>query len=174
MNTQHLLQTCLDKAVMHGKERWAVLFALLLLYIVRVIRNQSHYLITYCLFLYLLHGFIGFCTPIDSDIPDPLDIEEADNTYVPEEHVKRSADESKPFMRRLPEFEYWYLSTRAVSASLFATFFEIFNIPVYTPILVVYFVVLVWLTAIKIKKHMEKYRYNPFTNAKKIYRSVME
>jgi Rer1 family len=174
MKTQHLIQTYIDKSVMYRQERWIVLAAMLLLYVVKILRTGSHYLITYCLFLYLLHGFIGFCTPIDSDIPDPLDIEEADSVHVPEDHIKRSADESKPFMRRLPEFEYWYLSIRAISASLLASLFDVFNIPVYTPILVVYFVILVWLTAIKIRKHMEKYRYNPFTSAKKIYRSVME
>ncbi|KAI5172358.1 hypothetical protein NEFER03_1472 [Nematocida sp. LUAm3] len=169
---QHLIQVYVDKSVAHPKERWAAFSTVLFLFLFRVYYTDGYRLVTYCLFLYLLHCFIGFCTPIDSEVPDPFDIDETE-AFV-ESPIKRSGDESKPFLRRLPEFSYWMFSMQAVIASFFITYLPFLNIPVYTPILVVYFCVLVYLTAIKIKKHMEKYKYNPFFNAKKIYKGILE
>lgn len=174
MKTQQLIQTYLDKSVPYRRERWMLFALLLLVFIIRIITKGAYHLVTYCLFLYLLHGFIGFCTPIDSDIPDPFDIEETDNVYLPEEPLPRSADESKPFMRRLPEFQYWFVATKATVSALAATTIPPLNLPVYSPILVGYFLVLVVMTTLKIRKHMKKFRYNPFVNAKKMYRAVME
>jgi len=55
-------------------------------------------------------------------------------------------EEFKPFIRRLPEFKFWYWATRAVTISFFCTFFEIFNVPVFWPVLVMYWLILFVLT----------------------------
>ncbi|KAI5189958.1 hypothetical protein NECID01_0753 [Nematocida sp. AWRm77] len=172
MKLQHVVQTYADRTIAYWKERWLALGVLLLLFVGRVVSTEGYRLVTYCLFLYLLHCFIGFCTPIDCDNLDPFDIEEEGVTV--EKPISRSADDSKPFLRKLPEFNCWILCMRSVLASLVATLFPIFNIPVYTPILVVYFFVLVYLTGIKIKKHMEKYHYNPFYPVKAAKKSFMD
>ena len=73
--------------------------------------------------------------------------------------------EFKPFVRRLPEFKFWsvfavskceiavvvvvcvrYSGTRAVAIAFVLTFFSMFNIPVFWPILVLYFIILFSLT----------------------------
>lgn len=172
MDIQHLLQTYVDKSVNYMGKRWALFGAVLCLFMIRLMQTGGYRLVTYALALYLLHGFIGFCTPLDREIPDPFDLEEVE---APSEEtaVKRSGDETKPFLRKLPEFEYWMLSTRAVIYAFFSTFFPVLDIPVYAPILVIYFLILVYFTFLRIRKYMEKYKYNPFFNAKRIYRNLI-
>lgn len=172
MQLQHIAQAYIDKSIAYTRERWIGFGALLFLFILRILFTGKYRLVTYCLFLYLLHCFIGFCTPVDSEVPDPFDIDE--NDPVVESPIKKSGDESKPFIRRLPEYNYWLLSMKSTAFSFFLTFFPFFNIPVFTPILFFYFCGLCVLTIIKIKKHMEKYKYNPFFNAKKIYGGIVQ
>ncbi|KAI5189919.1 hypothetical protein NEMIN01_0782 [Nematocida minor] len=172
MKMQHMIQSYADRSVGLVKHRWAVFLAFLVVFVWRVLYTGGYRLVAYCLFLYFLHCFIGFCTPIDSEIPDPFDIEEEDAPMP--SPIKKSGDESKPFIRRLPEFEYWLQSLKACMAGVAATFFPVFNVPVFTPILVIYFAGLVYLTNIKIRKHMERYKYNPFFNAKKIYKGIVD
>lgn len=59
----------------------------------------------------------------------------------------KSDEEFRPFIRRLPEFKFWYWATRAITISFFCTWFEIFNIPVFWPILVMYWMILFVLTS---------------------------
>ena len=51
------------------------------------------------------------------------------------------------------------------------TFFEMFNIPVFWPILLMYFCILFFLTMKRQIKHMIKHRYIPFTVGKQTYGS---
>ncbi|KAI5180720.1 hypothetical protein NEOKW01_1004 [Nematocida sp. AWRm80] len=171
MQVHYLVQSYIDKTIGYPKERWAFFLFVLVLFFWRVVLTGGYRLVTYCLALYLLHCFIGFCSPIDSEMPDPFDTEEHEPVNV---QINKSGDESKPFIRRLPEFEYWWLSLRASLLSLVCTLFPIFNIPVFTPILFFYFLGLAFLTGIKIKRHMKKYKYNPFFNAKKIYKNLVD
>jgi hypothetical protein len=46
--------------------------------------------------------------------------------------------------------------------AIFCTFFEVLNIPVFWPILLIYFLVLFTLTMKKQILHMIKHRYIPF------------
>merc|ERR1712018_654249 len=46
------------------------------------------------------------------------------------------------------------------------TFFEALNIPVFWPILVMYFIILFTITMKRQIKHMIRYRYVPFTSGK--------
>merc|ERR1712179_584668 len=72
-------------------------------------------------------------------------------------------EEFRPFIRRLPEFKFWYSATKATAIAFFCTFFEFFNIPVFWPILVMYFITLFCITMKRQIKHMIRYRYIPFT-----------
>merc|ERR1712218_129855 len=58
----------------------------------------------------------------------------------------RQNDEFRPFIRRLPEFKFWYSATKATVIAFVCTFFEFFNIPVFWPILVMYFITLFCIT----------------------------
>ena len=123
-------------------------------------------------------------------------------------------DEFRPFVRRLPEWNFWcanYVqilgngelmvsrfcvvprrptnrlsSTRAILIALVCSFFEAFDIPVYWPILLMYFIILFCLTMRRqiqcvysffirnylglnrsLHRHMIKYKYIPFDFGRK-------
>ena len=96
-------------------------------------------------------------------------------------------EEFRPFIRRLPEFKFWHSATRAVVISFLCSWFEVFNVPVFWPVLVMYWFMLfiltsgsplskvlslLMLTAVAVRKqiqHMIKYRYVPFTIGKARY-----
>jgi hypothetical protein len=56
-------------------------------------------------------------------------------------------DEFRPFVRRLPEFKFWHSATRAIVIGLVCTFFGAFDLPVFWPILVMYWFLLFVLTS---------------------------
>jgi hypothetical protein len=118
--------------------------------------------------IYLLNLLLAFLQPkFDPSLEDDLladEIEEGGDQSVPVLPSQRD-DEFRPFVRRLPEWQFWcdqcvfppFLSltfygfrrlsaTRATLISLFCTVSEVFDVPVYWPILVVYFCVLFALT----------------------------
>ncbi|KAL8160609.1 hypothetical protein V2J09_002146 [Rumex salicifolius] len=79
------------------------------------------------------------------------------------------SDEFKPFMRRLPEFKFWYSVTKAFFIAFMATFFSVFDIPVFWPILVCYWIALFVLTMKRQIAHIIKYRYIPFNTGNQRY-----
>ena len=56
-------------------------------------------------------------------------------------------EEFRPFIRRLPEFKFWHSATRAVVISFVCSWFEVFNVPVFWPVLVMYWFMLFILTS---------------------------
>lgn len=157
-------QNMLDKATPHLSFRWVVTFVLFGLYFLRVYLLQGWYIITYALGIYLLNLFIGFLTPKLDPI---LNLEsEEDGPALP----TKSSDEFKPFMRRLPEFKFWYSSTKAVTVATICTFFDLFNIPVFWPILVMYFILLFLITMKRQIWHMIKHKYVPWSHGKTKYK----
>lgn len=59
----------------------------------------------------------------------------------------KEEDEFRPFVRRLPEFKFWYSTTKAIAIGFFCSWWEIFNLPVFWPVLVVYWLILLVLTS---------------------------
>jgi hypothetical protein len=59
----------------------------------------------------------------------------------------KEEDEFRPFVRRLPEFKFWYSATRAIVIGIFCSFFTAFDLPVFWPVLVMYFIILFVLTS---------------------------
>jgi len=148
-------QYVLDKSAPHPAARWGVFVLCLVLYFVRVWIRQGWYIVTYGLGIYLLNQLIGFLSPqfdpddVDSDLGLPT----------------RETEEFRPFARRLPEFKFWHSCTRAVITSFGMTFFRVFDIPVFWPILLLYFIVLFFITMKRQIAHAIKHRYNPFHGA---------
>jgi hypothetical protein len=86
----------------------------------------------------LLNLLIAFLSPkIDPSTLDEVS-DEGDEGMLP----SSAGEEFKPFIRRLPEMKFWQGAQRAVLFAIFATFFQAFNVPVFWPILVLYFFVL--------------------------------
>ncbi|KAH9411008.1 rer1 protein [Ordospora pajunii] len=164
MDLKTLKQVYLDRLASRPDIRWSITWIIFVLYCIRIWMTNAFYLVTYCMGIYLLHAIILFLTPKGEMIPDPF--ENVDDDYVPE----KIDNEFKPFVRNLPEFEFWIFVTKTLGTALFGTFFTILDIPVYTPILVGYFIFMVVYTARRLISHMKKYNYNPFVQSKEYYK----
>lgn len=151
-------QYWLDRSTPHPIPRWVLLVAVVAIYGVRVYLLQGFYIVSYALGIYNLNLLLGFLTPqIDPEMEGPT---------LPD----KGSDEFRPFVRRLPEFKFWHSSVKAFLLGFVATFFPIFDVPVFWPILLLYWLVLLFVTMRRQIKHMIKYRYVPFSWGKKAYR----
>ncbi|XP_013783995.1 protein RER1-like isoform X1 [Limulus polyphemus] len=158
-----IYQQLLDAWTPYSIIRWIITILLLAVYMVRVLLLQGWYIITYALGIYHLNLFIAFLTPkIDPALHDD-DFD--DGPSLP----TKSNEEFRPFIRRLPEFKFWYSATKAIIIAMACTFFEAFNIPVFWPILLLYFFTLFCITMKRQIKHMITYSYLPWTRGKTIY-----
>jgi len=150
-------QHYIDKTTIWVKSRWATFVLLLVLYALRIYIRRGFFVITYGLGIYLLNLLIGFLSPA----VDP----ESDGPVLP----TADREEYRPFSRKLPEFKFWFGASRAVLIAICMTFFELFELPVFWPILLVYFILLVVLTMKDRIKHMMKHNYVPFSLGKQTY-----
>lgn len=155
-------QTYLDRTVPFVLPRWLFSATLYLIYWFRVWMLQGFHIITYALHIYYLNLFIAFLTPkVEPMTYDDEDDEDAGSLPT------SNQSEFKPFIRRLPEFKFWWWATRATIVAFTCTFFELFNVPVFWPILVMYFIMLFVITMKRQLKHMIKHKYVPWTAGKK-------
>lgn len=104
-----------------------------------------HEPVAYALGIYLLNLFLAFLQPKFDPSNDALDNEMEDGS-VGTLPINRD-EEFKPFIRRLPEFKFWYWATRAIGISFVCTWFAIFDVPVFWPVLVMYWLILFVLTS---------------------------
>lgn len=159
-------QRLLDAWTPHAVARWVGALLLLAAFLGRILYLQGWYIITYALGIYHLNLFIAFLTPkVDPALGGSDDYEDG-----PELPTKIN-EEFRPFIRRLPEFKFWYSATKATLVAIGCTFFDAFNVPVFWPILLLYFITLFCLTMKRQIKHMLKYRYLPWTHGKTQYRA---
>lgn len=162
-------QKLLDQLVPFTVRRWSAFGTLLTIFLLRIIVTQGWYIICYALGIYLLSLFLAFLTPkFDPSLEQEARSESLEEG-VPEE-TQQEDEEFRPFIRRLPEFKFWYNATRATALSLALSLFSIFDIPVFWPILLMYFLTLFALTMRKQIQHMIKYKYLPFDFGKTRYR----
>ena len=101
--------------------------------------------VAYGLGIYLLNLFLAFLQPKFDPVNDALDTEMEDGSA--NSLPTKQDDEFKPFIRRLPEFKFWYWATRATTIAFVCTWFVIFDVPVFWPILVMYWLILFMLTS---------------------------
>ncbi|XP_068305275.1 protein RER1B-like [Pyrus communis] len=152
-------QYYLDRSTPNPVHRWLGTLALAVVYVLRVYYIQGFYIVSYGLGIYILNLLIGFLSPkVDPEL-------EADGASLP----TRGSDEFKPFIRRLPEFKFWYSITKAFCIAFLMTFFSAFDVPVFWPILLCYWIVLFALTMKRQIMHMIKYKYVPFSIGKQRY-----
>ncbi|GHJ89844.1 hypothetical protein NliqN6_6246 [Naganishia liquefaciens] len=180
-------RTLLDRSTPLTVQRWLFTGALLLIFMAVVLIRQGWYIIAYALAIYLLNLFLAFLQPkFDPSIQQDLaaeDVEEGapglpggNNGSAQKGGLSglmsgfssgENDEEFRPFIRRLPEFKFWLSATKAALLALFATTSRVFDIPVYWPILLMYFFVLFGLTMRRQIQHMIKYRYIPFDLGRK-------
>ncbi|XP_065203713.1 protein RER1 [Planococcus citri] len=160
-------QKFLDDITPYTFARWLCAAFFILTFLIRVFVSQGWYIVTYALGIYHLNLLIGFLSPkIDPAFSE--DFEEDQMPGLP----TRQDEEFRPFIRRVPEFKCWWAVMRSTAFATFLTWFEVFDIPVFWPILLLYFIVLFCLTMKRQIKHMIKYRYIPFTWGKPKYQSA--
>ncbi|KAF2295348.1 hypothetical protein GH714_032630 [Hevea brasiliensis] len=122
-----------------------------------VSRRYQHLLdktVPHILYRWIACLFVAFIYAIDPEIHD--------GPTLP----TRGSDEFRPFVRRLPEFKFWYSITKAFCIAFLLTFFDVFDVPVFWPILLFYWLFLFVLTMRRQIMHMVKYRYVPFSSGK--------
>ncbi|KAL6891275.1 retrieval of early ER protein Rer1 [Trichoderma longibrachiatum] len=164
---QRQYQAILDQSTPYVMYRWIGTGVGLVAFFLRIFFAQGWYIVAYALGIYLLNLFLAFLQPKFDPSNDALDNEMEDGSVgtLP----TKQDEEFKPFIRRLPEFKFWYWATRAIGISFVCTWFSIFDVPVFWPVLVMYWLILFVLTMRRQIQHMIKYRYVPFTIGKKSY-----
>ncbi len=96
-------QFVLDKTHNKSKERWFISAVVTLIYLLNVLRNNSHYIVTYVAFVYIIQGFILWATPKSSKITNLLD----ENQVIEDELDENEMIDFNvsPFVRNLPELD---------------------------------------------------------------------
>jgi hypothetical protein len=106
--------------------------------------STNTFLVAYSLGIYLLNLFLAFLSPkFDPALEQDEGMEDGNASGLP----TKEDQEFRPFVRRLPEFKFWYSTTKAIAIGFFCSWFEIFNLPVFWPVLVVYWLILFGLTS---------------------------
>lgn len=159
-DASRIFQYYLDRVTPLPYYRWLGTIILAAIYVLRVYYVQGFYVVSYGLGIYILNLLIGFLSPLVD--PEMGNSEEA---LLP----MKGSDEFKPFIRRLPEFKFWYAITKAFCIAFVLTFFSMFDVPVFWPILLCYWMVLFVLTMRRQISHMIKYKYVPFNIGKQKY-----
>ncbi|KAI1143597.1 retrieval of early ER protein Rer1 [Hypoxylon sp. FL0543] len=164
---QRQYQALLDKSTPFVLYRWVGTGVFLGIFFLRILLAQGWYIVAYALGIYLLNLFLAFLQPKFDPSNDMLDNEMEDGSAggLP----TKQDEEFRPFIRRLPEFKFWHEATRAIAIAFTCSWFELFNVPVFWPVLVMYWIILFVLTMRKQIQHMIKYRYVPFSFGKARY-----
>jgi len=150
----------LEKLTLYPRARWGTFGVVLIFFCGRIVIKEGFYIIAYAYGIFLLNLIIGFLSP---QVDPELDYE------IPAEEET----EFRPFVRRVPEFKFWWAAFKWGVVSSFLTFFQALNLPVFWPILVMYFILLAILTMKDRIKHMIKYNYVPWTTGKKKPQSLL-
>lgn len=152
-------QRYLDMSVPHRSMRWAVFVFLLMFYMIRVFYCGGFYVITYGMGIHLLYLTLLLITPLAED-------EFREESGLPKTAGNDADEEFRPFVPRVQEFVVWKSMIRVVAICLFLTLFKFLDIPVFWPILLLYFII---LTATQMGgriRHMIKHRYVPWNAGK--------
>jgi hypothetical protein len=155
-----VFQTLLDRSVPHTAARWGGFGATLLVYLLRVFMHGGFYVVTYGMCVHLLYLLVLFMTPLDA----PAEEDDADAVLA-----SKAGDEFKPYVPKVQEFKVWYGMMRVVVIAFVCTMFDALDIPVFWPILVVYFVGLFVAQMSTRIKHMIKFKYVPWDRKKPKY-----
>eukprot|EP00834_Sanchytrium_tribonematis_P001857 NODE_48_length_31852_cov_1.054168.p25 type:complete len:107 gc:universal NODE_48_length_31852_cov_1.054168:24270-24590(+) len=89
------LKAYLDQLIPYKAQRWTTFGLLITLFLIRVFHYHLFYIYLYALMIYILQLFLLFLSPKFLSEPDET---------LP---ITSNDDEFKPFVRKLPEFQFW-------------------------------------------------------------------
>ncbi|KAG0680546.1 hypothetical protein C6P40_004245 [Pichia californica] len=159
----------LDYITPHIIPRWIATYIIIIIFMGRILVVEGWYIVCYTWAIFLLNMFLKFLTPkIDPSLEQDI---QNDSVEAGTNKMDENDEDFKPFIRRLPEFRFWFKTTISTIVAIFCSLFSIFDIPVFWPILVAYFIILFFLTMRRQIQHMIKYRYLPFDLGKTKYGS---
>ncbi|WEW59106.1 hypothetical protein PRK78_004575 [Emydomyces testavorans] len=139
-------QAYLDASTPYTLYRWLGTGVLLIMFFLRIILAHGWYIVAYTLGIYLLNLFLAFLQPkFDPSLGQDEALEDGD--AHPSALPTKQDDEFRPFIRRLPEFKFWHSATRAIAIAFLCSWSHVFDIPVFWPVLVVYWLILFSLTS---------------------------
>jgi hypothetical protein len=150
--------------------RWLFFLFLMFIFFLRVYLVQGYFIVAYGLGIFLLNNFIAFLSPLDDPSLDHPSRADDDGPTLPTS--AKEGKEFRPFARRLPEFKFWLTCARGTATCIVMTFFSMFDIPVFWPILLVYFFALFFMTMKRQIMHMYKHKYVPITFGKAKYKNA--
>ena len=150
------------KIIIYRLERWLVVAILALIYIIRMVLTRGYYCLTYCICIHFLNSFIGFISPLED--PEEYNLNNEDS-FLPQ----KNNEEFKPFQRKVKEYTFWSVLFFTLLFAIPMTFFKAFDIPVFWPLLLVYFILIFFLVMRRQIKHMIKYHYLPWDAGKMKY-----
>ncbi|KAL0438525.1 UNVERIFIED_CONTAM: protein RER1B [Sesamum latifolium] len=160
-------QYYLDRSAPHIAKRWLGTLAAAAIYVLRVYYVQGFYVISYGLGIYMLNLLIGFVSPK----VDP-ELEVVDGLLCQLKKLMNLGALSVACLNSSSgeiDMAFMYATTKAFCVAFLMTFFSIFDVPVFWPILFFYWVFLFFLTMKRQITHMIKYRYVPFNFGKQQY-----
>jgi len=146
-----------ERYTIYPKTRWSIFIVIFILYVLRVLQTGGFYVVSYIFGLYLLHLAVQFFTPLG--IPEADEEDDNMNETLP---MTINDQEDKPLIRSMNEFRFWQNCTLAAIISIFCTSSQLFDLPVFWPFLLAYFIMLFVLTVKRQIKHMVKWRYSVF------------
>ena len=118
--------------------------------------------LTYCIGIHVLNSFIGFISPLDD--PEEAGLQ-SDESILPQ----KNDEEFKPFQRKVKEYTFWNMVTVTLFCAIIMTFSEAFDVPVFWPLLLFYFILIFYLVMKRQIEHMIKYHYLPWDHSKARY-----
>ena len=139
-------------------QRWICVVVLVIFYIIRVTIINGYYALTYCIGINVLNSFIGFISPLED--PEEVGIE---GSFLPQ----KESEEFRPFQRKVKEYTFWESTFFTLIVGIILTFFDFFDVPVFWPLLLLYFLILFIFSMRNQIKHMIKYKYVPWDFGRK-------
>ena len=153
-----------DKLIIYKLQRWILIIILTIIYLFRMFWTKGYYALTYCIGIHFLNSFIAFISPLD----DPEEDLPEDISHLPQNRN----EEFRPFQRKLREYNFWRVMFWTLIIAIPCTFSEAFNLPVFWPLLLFYFILIFFLVMKRQIMHMIKYKYLPWDTGKKTYTRI--
>ena len=153
-----------DKLIIFKFQRWILIIILTIIYLFRMFWTKGYYALTYCIGIHFLNSFIAFISPLD----DPEEDLPEDISHLPQNRN----EEFRPFQRKLREYNFWRVMFWTLIIAIPCTFSEAFNLPVFWPLLLFYFILIFFLVMKRQIMHMIKYKYLPWNTNKKTYTRI--
>lgn len=153
-----VLTNQLDRTILYKQRRWMFFYGLLILFFLRMVIVQGYYAIAYLLGFTILQNLILYLTP--QEIPT-IDEEGEEEVFdIPNSvNFTQSSDNSKPIIRKLSEFNLWKKLTLYCFLAFVSTFIGALDLPVFWPLLLIYFLFASLNVGLRQYRHMQRYGY---------------